>query len=376
MTIESQTTVDWPAIRADFPALENWTYLNTATYGHVPRRSFAAITRHFAHRDELACSDFLSWYDESDRIRASIARLVNTTPDDIAFIPNSATALGLIAGGIDWKPGDNVVTLADEFPNQLYIPALIEHRGVEFREAPWEKFYDSIDARTRLIALSEVNYATGFRAPIGEISKIARDHGARFFVDGTQSTGALVFDVQKSRPDVLAVHAYKWMCSPTGVGFFYIAPDFRPLIRPHSIGWRSHGDWRNVDNLHHGSPVLKDSAERYEGGGLAFGLLHSMGASADWMLEIGPESIEARVLQLAEQARARLRALGAQVTDTCSQIVTAKFAGRDVSALARDLKARRVIVAARHGFLRVSPHFYNNESDLDRLEEELRKLIR
>jgi cysteine desulfurase/selenocysteine lyase len=380
MTVEPQTWVDWSAVRADFPALEHWTYLNTATYGHVPRRSAAAIARHFAHRDELACSDFLAWYDESDRIRASIARLINATPDDIAFIPNSATALGLIAGGIDWKPGYNVVTLADEFPNQLYIPALIEHRGVEFREAPWESFYDSIDARTRLVVISEVNYATGFRAPIGEISQIihetAHERGARLFVDGTQSTGALVFDVQKSRPDVLAVHAYKWMCSPTGVGFFYIAPDFRPLIRPNSIGWRSHGDWRNVDNLHHGSPVLKDSAERYEGGGLAFGFLHAMGASADWMLEIGPAAIEARVLQLADQARARLRNLGAQVTDTCSQIVTAKFDDRDVSALARDLKARRVIVAARHGFLRVSPHFYNNESDLDRLEEELRKLIR
>jgi cysteine desulfurase/selenocysteine lyase len=375
MTVEPQTSVDWSAVRADFPALEDWTYLNTATYGHVPRRSVAAIARHFAHRDELACSDFLNWFDEIDSVRASIARLINATPDDIAFIPNSATALGLIAGGIDWKPGDNVVTLADEFPNQLYIPALVAHHGVEFREAPWENFYDSIDARTRLIVLSEVNYATGFRAPIEEISKIAHQRGARLFVDGTQSTGALIFDVQKSRPDVLAVHAYKWMCSPTGVGFFYIAPDFRPMIRPNSIGWRSHGDWRNVDNLHHGSPVLKESAERYEGGGLAFGFLHAMGASADWMLEIGPAAIEARVLQLADQARARLRNLGAQVTDTCSQIVTAKFDDRDVSALARDLKARRVIVAARHGFLRVSPHFYNNESDLDRLDEELRKLL-
>jgi selenocysteine lyase/cysteine desulfurase len=369
-------TIDWDAVRAEFPALDDWTYLNTATYGHIPRRSVAAIARHFAHRDELACSDFLTWYDASDRVRASLARLVNSTPDDIAFIPNSATALGLIAGGIAWKPGDNVVTLADEFPNQLYIPALIEHRGVEFRESAWENLYDSIDARTRLVALSEVNYATGFRAPIGEISKIVRERGARLFVDGTQSTGALVSDVRQMRPDVLAVHAYKWMCAPTGVGFFYIAPDFRPLIRPNSIGWRSHRDWRNVDNLHHGSPLLKDSAERYEAGGLAFGLLDAMGASADWMLEIGPAAIERRVLQLADETRARLRTLGAQVSDTCSQIVTAKFAGREASSLARELKARRVIVAARHGFLRVSPHFYNQASDLDRLEEELRMLIR
>ncbi len=367
--------IDWNEVRAEFPALAKWTYLNTATYGQLPRRAVEANARHFAGRDELACTDFLAWYDEADCIRGSVARLIHAAPEDIAFIPNATTALGLIAGGIDWKPGDNLVTLADEFPNQLYLSALTEYRGVEFREVPWSKFCDSIDSRTRLVAVSEVNYATGSRLAIDEISKIAHNRGARVFVDGTQSAGVLHIDIRKLQPDMFAVHGYKWMCSPTGAGFMYVSPDLRAVLRPSTVGWRSHHDWRNVDNLHHGSPVLGDSAQRYEGGGLPFGLLHAMAASIDWMLEIGPDTIERRVLNLAASARERLRDLGAEFDNESSQIVAARFPGQDPSRLARELNARRVVVAARHGYLRVSPHFYNNEADLDRLEIELRAVL-
>ncbi len=366
---------DWNTIRADFPALANWTYLNTATYGHIPRRAMTALNEHFTHRDELACSDFLSWYDEADRMREPIAKLINASPDDIAFIPNSATAMGLLTSGIDWKRGDNIVTLCDEFPNQLYLSSLIESRGVEFRELPIERLCDAIDARTRLVAISEVNYSTGFRAPVAEISAAAHRHNAIVYVDGTQSVGALQFNVREMKADMLGVHAYKWMCSPTGIGFMYVAPELRSRLRPAAIGWRSHHDWKNVDNLHHGSPVFKASAEKYEGGGLGFGLLHAMVASAEWMLEIGPGVIERRVLSLADDARARLRKLGAECADTGSQIVAAKFPKLDPSPLARELKSRRIVVAARHGFLRVSPHFYNNVDDLDRFEQELTRSI-
>jgi selenocysteine lyase/cysteine desulfurase len=367
--------IDWKAVRAEFPALEQWTYLNTATYGHVPRRGVEAIARHFAHRDELACSDFLNWYDESDRIRESIARLIHATAEDIAYIQNSSTSLGLIAAGIEWKRGDNVVTLADEFPNCLYLPALVERHGVAFREAPWERFYESIDERTRLVAVSEVNYATGLRPPIGEIARYLRERGILLYVDGTQSVGALRFDVREAEPDMFAVHAYKWMCSPTGVGFMYVAPSLRAKMLPNVSGWRTHKDWHNVDNLHHGMPVLKDSAEQYEGGGLQFGLLHAMGVVTDWMLELGPSAIEERVMGLADCVRAKMRRLGAEAPETGGHIVAVKFPGVDPSRLAKELRQKRVLVAARHGYFRVSPHFYNDESDLDRLENEVRKLI-
>src|SRR5581483_3784869 len=181
--------------------------------------------------------------------------------------------------------------------------ALVERRGVELREVPWEKLYDAIDGRTRLVAISEVNYATSLRPPLAEISKFVRERGITFFVDGTQSVGALEHDVRVSQPDMLAVHGYKWMCSPTGSGFMYVAPELRKKLPPAVAGWRSHRDWRNVDNLHHGMPELEESAERYEGGGLPMGLLHAMGAMVDWMLELGPAAIEQRVLGLARGAR-------------------------------------------------------------------------
>jgi cysteine desulfurase/selenocysteine lyase len=367
--------IDWNSVRAEFPALAHWTYLNTATYGQMPTRGVAAVARHFAHRDQLACSDFLTFYDQANAFRAPIASLIGAQPDDIAFIPNSSAALGLVAAGIEWRRGDNVVTLADEFPNCLYLPALVDRHGVEFREVPWDRFYDTVDSRTRLVVLSEVNYSTGFRAPVAEISRFLHERGALLYVDGTQSIGALKFDVQAAKPDVLAVHGYKWMISPTGAGFMYVAPEFRKVLPPNVAGWRTHRDWANVDNLHHGTPILKDSAERYEGGGLPFGLLHALGTVAEWLVELGPHEIETRVRALAASARARLQNLGADVPDTGSQVVAAKFPGADPSHLARELKDRRVLVAARHGFLRVSPHFYNHEEDLDRLETELRKIL-
>jgi cysteine desulfurase / selenocysteine lyase len=368
-------SIDWKAIRGEFPALENWTYLNSATFGQIPRRAIEACNWHWAHREELACADFLEWYDDADRLRAAIARLIHASADDIAFMPSASAALGLVAGGLEWRRGDNVVTLADEFPNYLYLPALVERHGIEYREVPWERFFDSIDERTRLVAISEVNYASGFRPPLQEISRFLRQRGVVFFVDGTQSVGALCSDVREADPDALAVHAYKWMCSPTGVGFLYVAPRLRQTLPPNEIGWRSHRTWRQVDDLHHGPPELKETAEKYEPGGLPFGLMYAMEASVNLLLEIGPETIERRVLELACSARERLRRLGAQVEETGSQIVAAKVAKEDPSRLAAELKARRVLVAARHGFLRISPHFYNNDADLERMEDELRSLI-
>lgn len=368
--------LDWNSIRAEFPALAHWTYLNTATFGQLPRRATDAVARHWAHRDETACGDFLTWFDDADRLRGSLARLIHATADDIAFIPGAAHALAQVVVGLglyDAPESANVVTLQGDFPNQLYLPNL--------REVHWQDFYDVIDANTKLVAISEVNYATGFRPPLAEISRfvaaIPESRRPVLYVDGTQSAGALPFDVQATPVDVYSVHGYKWLLSPNGVGFSYIAPHLRARIRPVVVGWRSHRDWRNVDNLHHGTPVFKESAEKYEGGFLPVALLYAMEASVDLILEIGPEEIESRVLGLAAELRARLSRLGATLgaESMGSQIVTASFAGADASALAKELARRRVLVSARHGRLRVSPHFYNNEEDLARLAGELQSIL-
>jgi cysteine desulfurase/selenocysteine lyase len=366
---------NWDAVRQEFPALAHWTYLNTATYGQLPRRCTEAVARHFAHRDELACSDFLVWYDDVDRVRSKIGRLIHCASSDIAFVSNASTALGLLLAGLDWRSGDHVLTLEHEFPNNLYAPGLLERFGVVTTACSWDRFYESVNARTRLAILSSVNYNTGFAPPLAEIAEFLHSRGVLLFVDGTQSVGALRFDVASVQPDMLAVHGYKWLFSPNGAGFFYIAPELRERLPPNVVGWRSHKDWRNVDNLHHGVPELPSSAEKYEGGGVPFALLYGMEASLDLMLEIGPDAIEARVLDLADKTRTIVRQLGATVAACASPIVAARFPNRDVSALTRALMEQRVVVAARRGHLRVSPHLYNNERDLEIFERALCALL-
>jgi cysteine desulfurase/selenocysteine lyase len=359
--------MDWLSIRREFPALAHWTYLNSATYGQMPLRAVEAMTGHSKRRDEFATTDFLDWYTDADRMRGTIARLIHAEPTDIAFVTNAAAALSIVLAGLAPKPGENIVTLDDEFPNYLYQGAA--------RKVVWDRLYDSVDDHTRLVAFSEVNYATGFRPPLSDLVKFLRERNVPLFLDGSQSVGALTFDVTKTPVDVLAVHGYKWLMSPTGAGFMYVSPAFRKKLPPNIIGWRSHHDWRNVDRLHSGTPEFQDAAEKYEGGGLPFHLLYAMEASVDWMLDIGPEAIEKRVLELASSARSILRGLGAHVEDTGSQIVIAGFPGKDASAMARTLREQKVVVAARHGRLRVSPHFYNDDEDLKRMERALKSLL-
>ena len=366
-------TPDWQAVRADFPALEDRTFLDTATFGQLPRRTVEAVSRHFTRRDETACRDFLSWFDDAERTRAAVARLIHASADDIAFVPNACTALATVMAGIDWRPGDRIVTLADEFPNNLYAPTPLSARGVDFVETAWDGFEDAVNERTRLVLLSTVNYATGFRPAVESVGPALRDRGIVLYVDGTQSVGALRFDVQTVQPAVMAVHGYKWLLCPNGCGFMYVRPDVRAWLQPNVIGWRSHHDWRNVSNLHHGRPTPSHRAEKYEGGMPAMPLIYALDASVNLQSELGLESIEERVMGLTSRLRGILLNAGASVPDHGSQIVTARFPGVDAPELARRLEARKVHVSARHGALRVSAHFYNDEADLARFDQMLRE---
>ena len=299
--------------------------------------------------------------------------LINAAPDDIAFVPSASAALATLLGGLQWREGDQIVTVAGEFPNNLYAPHFAA--GAEFVETTWESFDHAVTDRTRLALISMLNYSTGYRPSLESIAQRLRDHNALLFVDGTQGVGALRFDVQSIRPAMLAVHGYKWMLAPTGAGFMYVDPALRQHLQPTVVGWRTDRGWREVDNLHHGRPQLGEAAEKYEGGNLPHALLYGLEASVDLMHEIGPDRIEQRVLELSSRVRSILRDAGAEVADGDTPIVAGRFEGADVSRIARELKSRRVLVSARHGYLRVSTHFYNNEADLDRFAEELRRLL-
>jgi cysteine desulfurase / selenocysteine lyase len=367
--------VDWAGVRSEFPALQDRTFLNTATFGQLARRTSDAVARHFARRDELACADFLEWFDDADRIRESIARLIHSEADDVAFVQNASSALAILFSGIDWRAGDRVVILENEFPNHIYAASAPREPAIEFMETQWERFYESINERTRVVLMSTVNYTNGFRPPLAEISRYLRERGVLFYLDGTQSVGALELDCAEIKPDMLAVHGYKWLLSPNGSAFLYVNPEVRKWLRPNVIGWRSDRDWRRVDSLNHGAPVFVDKAEKYEGGMLIFPMVYAMGASVGMMLEIGPREIEQRVLALSALACEALRGCGGTIVHEGSPIIAARFEGRDASLLARALKEQRIQVSARHGNLRVSVHFYNNEGDISRLVTALGNLL-
>jgi selenocysteine lyase/cysteine desulfurase len=359
--------VDWSTVRAEFPALSGLTFLNTATYGQLPQRAVQAAMAHFERRDEHACADFLEWFDDMDDLRASVARLINAEPSDIAFANNAATALSWLLLGLEWKPGDQIITLQHEFPNNLYFPAMLGARGVEVIETGFDRLRDAVTERTRLVMLSTVNYMTGLRPPLAGLAAWLRSRGVLLYLDGTQSLGALRFDVQQVQPDMFAVHGYKWLLSPNGAAFAYLSPALRQQLSPTVIGWRSDRSWREVDQLHHGAPRLCEDAQRYEGGMLNFPSLYAMHASVNMMLELGPDVIEARVLDLAAKCRQMLTGLGASIAHPESIILAARFDGIDASALAKRLREQGILVSARQGYLRVSVHFYNNEEDIERL---------
>ena len=371
-------------LRDAFPVLGEWVYLNSAGFGPVPRFALEAADRYSRRRDEMASLDFLDWYTEADRVRASAARLIGASGDDIAFVPNAGAGLGWLMGGIDWREGDHVITLAHEFPNNVYFPEVLAKKGVRFTrvEMPGgvfspDRFVDALSSQTRLVLLSWINYSTGLRVPFEALGAELRARGILFCVDGTQGVGALQMDVAAARIDFLVVDAYKWMLSPPGIGFACVSPRVREWLPPAIYSWRSHRRWRDVDQLHDGVPELPDGAIRYEGGMQNFGGIFALGAVLDWMHELGPSRIEERVLELASKARAVLRDRGGRLAADQgpgydSPIVTARFPEVDSSKLAVRLEKERIAVTARKGNLRVSPHVFNNEEDIEKLSAALK----
>ena len=378
-------STEWQPLREQFPVLKDWVYLNAATFGPVPQCAAEAAAAHVRKRDETASLDFLDWYTQADVVRAAAAKLIGAGAEDIAFIPNAGAALAWLIGGIDWKSGDEIVTLTHEFPNNLYFPKVLGSAGVSLTELELpdgrfslDRFIEALTPRTRLVLMSTVNYSTGLRPPIEAIGLELRRRDILFCVDGTQSVGALQIDVQAAAIDFLVVHAYKWMLSPTGIGFAYVAPRVREWLKPSLYSWRSHKNWRDVDRLHHGVPELPPGAIKYEGGIQNFSGIFAMGAVLDLIHSIGPAAIEWRVQQLAEKTREVLRSRGGRLASDehphyDSSIVTGQFPGVDVSELAVGLRDKRIVVAARQGNLRVSPHFFNDEGDLARLGEGLER---
>lgn len=370
--------------RDEFPITSSCAYLNHAGIGPLPWRS---ARRMCEGAEQAARTAERSWHErhrEVERVRGMAARLLGAREaHEVAFVENTSSGLSLVAEGLDWRPGDNVVGAALEFPSNVYPWMGLADRGVEYRQAEErggridpEELLSLIDGRTRMLALSWVQYASGFRSDLALLGRACRERGVLFVVDAIQGLGALPIDVENEFVDVAAASSHKWLLGVEGVGLLYVSDRVIDRLRPVRSGWRS---MRNTFQWMDFERDWAEGAKRFESGTYNVCGILALGGSLEILLEAGPEAVERRVLALADRAAGGLESLGFSVVSSrrpgeTSGIVTATHPSLNPSELVRRLAERDVVLAARAGRLRFSAHFYNTGEEVDRALQGLAEL--
>lgn len=377
---EQQIAAVRSQLRAAMPVARKWAYFDHAAVAPIPTPAVEALESWLREIAEEGDTVGGAWHRQLAKTRAAAAELIGAADDEIALVPNTTAGINLVAEGFPWQAGDNVVTLDDEFPANVYPWLNLESRGVETRRVPTtdgrvdlDLLADHCDARTRVVSVSWVGYANGCRRDLGAIADIAHRHGAIFLVDAIQGLGVFPLDVVESKVDCLSADGHKWLLGPEGAGVAYVSRECLERLRPVGIGWNSvvhANDYARIELK------LKPSAGRYEGGTYNMPGFLGLGASLRLLLSLGTESLAAAILDFTQLAAARLKKLGAMIHSPWqpserSGIVSFELPGRDPLALRKQCLSRQVALNCRAGRLRISPHAYNDERDLERLIEAL-----
>jgi selenocysteine lyase/cysteine desulfurase len=366
--------MDWSRWRAEFPITEHLTHFNHAGVSPVSRRVANAVTAFISEATVVDAVTQRRWSARGEEIRASFARLVGAQPDEIAFVKNTSEGLSLIAAGLDWQPNDNVIAVDGEYPSNVYPWFSLRRWGVETRlvqpvqgRVRVEDVRALVDERTRLVSVSFVDWSTGARTDLRPIGELCRARGILFCVDGIQGVGVIQLDVERANIDCLAVGGHKWLLAPEGCGCLFVSRRVVDRIQSVLHGWKSVTD-ADTYLPYHFNP--RPDAAKFEPGSPSMLSTYALGAAIDLLLEIGPQQIEQRLFALHDRLTAGLRARGAEIVspwgaEERSAIVVFRL-GDDPHKLCSDFVRRGFIVRVRSNGIRVAPHFYNNEDDIDR----------
>jgi cysteine desulfurase / selenocysteine lyase len=360
-----------------FPLTERYIHMNHAGVSPMSQRARAAIEQVVETSMNLPYRDHWA-QDEADRVRGLVARLINASPDSIALTRSTAHGISLLAQGLEWKAGDNVVGAAGEYPANVYPWMALQARGVELRQAKPidgritpDHVLSLVDTRARVVALSHVEFWNGFRVDLEAIGGECRRRGIVFAVDVMQSVGALRVDVARVPIDFCAAGAGKWLMGPPGIGFCFCTPALLERIRPVIVGV---GSVAGHDRYFEYDLTFRPSARRFEESVVSLLDTAAFGAALALLLEVGPEEIERRVLALATRLAEGLAQNGCEIVEPwpravaeSSGIVSFRKPGINAAALLRDLSAARVIARTHQDFVRLSPHFYNTEEEVDQV---------
>ncbi len=354
-------------------------YFNHAAVAPWPTAAVEAVTR-FAHENgATGALHYPDWMRTETSLRHRLASLINApSPDDIALLKSTSEGLSVVAYGLDWRAGDNIVGIAQEFPSNRVVWQSLEPLGVEVRlldlqgeSDPEQALISLCDERTRLLAVSSVQYADGRRMQLQRLGPYCRRRGIVFVVDAIQSLGALPFDLETIQADVVVADGHKWMLGPEGLALFYCRPDLRRRLTLHQYGWHMLEDAGNFDN-----PAWHpaESARRFECGSPNMLGAHALLASLELLLEIGID----RVFSLIERnthaivgaiERRGFELLSPRPPEARAGIVTFRVPDADQPQLLQSLMQHKVVCAMRGGGIRFSPHFHNTPEQVERAFE-------
>jgi len=355
-------------IATEFAQLPNHIYLNHAAVAPWPKRSADAVCAFAQENFEYGAKHYPRWLEVETQTRQLLARLINSpSVDDIALLKNTSEGLSLIAYGLDWQVGDNIVISDEEFPSNRVVWQSLAHLGVEVREVnlqqadPEQALLDATDSHTRLLSISSVQYASGLRMNLERLGTYCRQHAILFCVDAIQSLGALAFDVQACHADFVIADGHKWMLGPEGVALFYVRAELRPTLKLHEFGWHM---LEHAADYQRKQWQVAETARRFECGSPNMLGIHALHASLSLLLEIGIAQIETELIErscfLIEQIHdaPELRLLSNEDPDRISGIVTFTHTATPPETLYKQLMQNGVICAARGRGVRFSPHFY------------------
>tara|TARA_R110002096_G_scaffold168798_12_gene340156 strand:- start:29862 stop:31001 length:1140 start_codon:yes stop_codon:yes gene_type:complete len=355
---------------------EDVIYLNHAAVAPWPTRTERAVNDFCRENVTIGSKKYSHWLQVEAHLKQQVAELINATScDEIALVKNTSEALSFVAYGLDWQAGDNIVTSDEEFPSNIIPWESLSEQGVAVKKTnlnnvadPTLALIEQIDASTRLLTISSVQYASGLRVDLERLGQACQKHQVLFCIDAIQSVGAFVFDVQKTQADFVMADGHKWMLGPEGLGFFYCKKSVMDKLKLTQFGWHMVEDMGNYD-----SPVWEaaQSARRFECGSPNMLSIHALSASLSLLLEIGIEQVSKSIVQRGQYvidkvAANRQLSLLSKPNPDGNNIVVFKLAQGNTALLFDYLTKNNVVCAKRGGGIRFSPHFYTPLSVIDR----------
>lgn len=368
---------DLDAIRSEFPILERKTYLNSCSLGALSRRSESYL-HDFTERwhDMGASAWYHHWLGRVEELRGRVAAFLGTSPRETALLPSTSTALAAVTESVRAEGRNRVICTELDFPTLTYQWAvkpefeLVVLRSSDGVGIAPEQFAEAVDERTLFLATSHVFFRTGYAQDLAALARIARNVGAYSLIDGYQGAGQTILDLPDTGVDFYTTGPLKWLCGGPGLAYLYVRDELVEQLEPRITSWFA--TQRQFDFDVEGFTYRND-ARRFELGTPALPTVHTALGGQELIDDIGIETIVARNRGLTEYAVGTAEAAGFELKLPTREHRTSIVMIRhdDPPGAVRHLAERGVIVDHRPGYIRVSPHFYNTEEEIDRCIDQL-----